>query len=130
MKKVLLVLTACAAGLLLVACSPSASAPSQGSVKHVVCFKFKDAASKEQIQKVVDDFRALKTKIPAIVSFETGTNISPEKLNKGITHCFLLSFKNEADRDVYLKHVDHEAFAKGLGPVLEDVFVIDYQATP
>jgi hypothetical protein len=33
-------------------------------LNHVVAFKFKDSATKEQIKEIEDAFRALKTKIP------------------------------------------------------------------
>ncbi len=95
---------------------------------HVVAFKFKASASKEQVREVVDAFRALPKKIPAIQSFDWGTNVSPEKHDKGFTHGFTLRFKSEKDRDDYLDHPEHKAFGKLVGPVLEDVFVIDYWA--
>ena len=95
---------------------------------HVVAFKFKASATKEQIQEVVEAFGALKKKVPAIQSLEWGTNISPEKHDKGFTHGWVLSFKSEKDRDDYLVHPEHKAFGKLVGPVLEDVFVIDYWA--
>jgi hypothetical protein len=95
---------------------------------HVVAFKFKPSASKAQLDQVVDEFRALKKKIPQVKSFEWGTNVSPEKLDKGFTHGFLLTFASEKDRDAYLVHPDHKAFAKSLGPILEDAFVMDYWA--
>ena len=41
---------------------------------------------------------------------------------------WVLAFKSEKDRDDYLVHPDHKAFGKLVGPVLEDVFVIDYWA--
>ena len=93
---------------------------------HVVSFKFKDSATKAQIKEVEDAFRALKGKIPEIVSLEWGTNVSPEKLDKGFTHCWVLSFKSDKDRDAYLVHPDHKKFGAMLGPVLGDVFVIDF----
>jgi hypothetical protein len=120
-------LAAVLAGFFLLGLALNASAA--GKIQHVVSFKFKSTATPQQVQKVVDDFAALKRKIPQIKSFEWGTNISPEKLNKGFTHCFVLSFKSEKDRDAYLVHPDHKAFGEGLGPVLEDVFVIDFQAS-
>ena len=97
-------------------------------LEHVVSLKFKPAATPEQIKAVEDAFRALKQKIPEIVTLEWGTNVSKEKHDKGFTHCFVLSFKNEKDRDAYLVHPDHKAFGKVLGPVMEDVFVIDFLA--
>jgi hypothetical protein len=57
-----------------------------------------------------------------------GINVSPEGLDKGFTHCFILTFKSEKDRDAYLVHPDHKAFGGLVGPVLDDVFVIDFWA--
>ena len=95
---------------------------------HVVSFKFKASASADDIKKVEVAFKALKDKIPQIKSLEWGTNVSPEKLNKGFTHCWVLTFTSDKDRDAYLVHPEHKAFGQNLGPVLEDVFVIDFQA--
>ena len=93
---------------------------------HVVCLKFKPDASKEQIANVEKAFKDLKGKIPAIHGLTWGTNNSPEKLEKGFTHCFILTFESEKARQEYLPHPDHKAFGKVLGPVLADVFVIDF----
>jgi len=95
---------------------------------HVVAFKFKAAATPAQIQQVVDEFRALKKKISEVKDFSWGTNVSPEKLDKGSTHGWVLAFNSEKDRDTYLKHPEHAAFVKIAMPVIEDVFVIDYWA--
>jgi len=102
--------------------------PKAKKLLHVVGFKFKPSATPEQIASVVSSFRDLKKKIPAIQSFEWGTNVSPEKHDKGFTHGFILSFKTEKDRNDYLDHPEHKAFGKSLGPILDDVFVLDYWA--
>jgi hypothetical protein len=95
-------------------------------LRHVVLFKFKAGTTTEQINQVEEAFVALQTKIPEIVSLEWGANNSPEGLDKGFTHCFFLTFRSEADRSTYLPHPDHKAFGSLLGPVLEDVLVVDY----
>lgn len=95
---------------------------------HVVSFKFKADAGKEKVDEVVNAFRDLKKKIKVIKEFSWGTNVSPEKHDKGFTHAFILTFKSEKDRDAYLVHPDHQAFGKTVGPVLADVFVLDYWA--
>jgi len=121
--KILLILS-CA--LLLAGVVTGAEAA--GKLKHVVCFKFKATAKPEDIQKVEEAFKQLKDKVPQVASLEWGTNVSPEQRNKGFTHCFLLSFKTDKDRDAYLEHPEHKAFGKIVGPVLDDVFVIDFWA--
>ena len=93
---------------------------------HVVSLKFKPDASREEIAAVEKAFKELKDKIPAIHGLTWGTNNSPEKHDKGFTHCFVLTFESEKARAEYLPHPDHKAFGKLLGPVLADVFVLDF----
>lgn len=100
-----------------------------GPLRHVVLFKFKDSASKEQVAKLVDQFRELPKKIPVIADFEYGVNNSPEGLNEGLTHCFLVTFKSAKDREVYLPHAAHKAFVEQLMPHLERAVVVDYFAS-
>lgn len=98
----------------------------KGPLYHVVAIKFKPGATPGQIKNVQDAFAELKTKIPLIQSLHWGTNVSKEKRNKGFTHCFVLTFASEKDRDAYLKDPAHKAFGQVLGPVAEDIFVIDF----
>lgn len=95
-------------------------------LRHVVLFKFKEGTTAEAQKKVEAAFAALPDKIPEITSFEWGTNNSPEGLDKGFTHCFFLTFENEADRDTYLPHPDHKVFGEIAGAHIEDVLVVDY----
>jgi len=106
----------------------NAKNPNLGQVRHVVLFKFKAGTTPEQIKSVEDTFRALPSKVPTIQDFEWGTNMSPEKLDQGFTHCFFLTFKTAADRDAYLPHPAHKAFGKVLRPFIDKVLVIDYVA--
>lgn len=127
-KSILLLCAVVLAATTLTLTMTAADASKKKTLRHVVNFKFKASASEAQVKEVVDAFRALKTKIPEIKEFEWGTNNSPENLNKGLTHCFILTFDSEEGRAKYLPHPDHKAFGAKLGPVLEDVFVIDYWA--
>ena len=97
-----------------------------GPIRHVVHFKFKKEATPEQIQKVTDEFAALKKKIDVVESLEWGTNVSPEKLDKGFTHCWIVSFKSSKDRDAYLVHPAHAVFVSVLKPVLDEALVVDF----
>lgn len=99
-------------------------------LRHVVVFKYKDEATEEDVNKVTEAFKALPNEIPEIIDFEWGTNNSPENLNDEFTHCYLLTFASEEDRDVYLPHPAHKAFGDVLKPYLDKVFVIDYWTNP
>ena len=95
-------------------------------LRHVVLFGFKATASPEQIQAVERAFSALPASIDGIQTLEWGTNVSPENANAGYTHCFLLTFATEADRDAYLPHPAHKAFGAFIRPYVEQVLVVDY----
>lgn len=131
-------LAACATVILTWPAAPSSAnsqeAPAEGArqkklLRHVVLFKFKKSASKEQVQEVVDAFAALPKKIDTIVEFEMGTDVSVENKSKGFTHGFVVTFNDEAGRKTYLPHPAHKEFVKIVGPVLEDVLVFDYWTT-
>jgi hypothetical protein len=103
---------------------------SKSMLRHVVLFKFKDGTSPEQIKQVEQAFAALPSKIKEVARFEWGTDVSPEKKSQGITHCFLLTFRSEADRDAYLVHPAHKEFGSLVGPYLDKdkLCVVDYWA--
>ena len=95
-------------------------------LQHVVLFKFKPEATPEKVAEIVAAFEALPSKIKEIKSFQWGTNNSPEKLDKGLTHAFILSFDSEKDRDTYLPHPAHKEFGTIVSPWLADVTVVDF----
>jgi len=97
-------------------------------LRHVVLFKFKEGTTPEQIRKIEGAFCALPSKIDAIHDFEWGTDVGTENRSQGLTHCFLVTFLSEADRDKYLPHPAHKEFGALLGPYLDKVLVIDYWA--
>jgi Stress responsive A/B Barrel Domain len=124
MKNLILVLIT---AMLLTSCSQNQmTSEPQKALRHVVLFKFTDSSTPEDVKKVEDAFAALSGKISLIKDFEWGTNSSPENLNQGLTHCFLVTFASDKDRDDYLVHPDHQAFVEVLKPHLDKVTVMDY----
>jgi hypothetical protein len=95
-------------------------------LRHVVLFKFKADATKEQIQEIIAAFQMLPKKIDGITGFEYGTDASTEGLADGFTHCFLVTFKDSKSRDAYLPHAAHKEFVALALPKIEKVLVVDY----
>ena len=132
--------------LLLVACTEKGSSEQIATAKvasmnetpktekvlrHVVLFKFKDDADETEVNRLNEAFNALATSIPVVRDFEWGLNDSPEDLHQGFTHCYLLTFDSEADRDsVYAPHPEHKAFVARLQPYLDKALVVDYWTNP
>jgi len=102
------------------------SSKAAGKLRHIVMFKYAETATPEQIAEINAAFAALPAKIDVIEDFEMGKNNSPEGKDKGFTHCFVLTFANAADLDVYLPHPAHQAFVAMLDGKIGDVLVFDY----
>ena len=96
------------------------------ALRHVVLFSFKPGSTVAEVQEVATTFAALYGKVPQVKAFEWGINNSPEKLNQGFTHCFVLTFSSEKDLADYQLHAAHVAFQKVLKPHMDKVFVVDY----
>jgi len=99
----------------------------QDIYRHVVLFKFFDKTPPETIHSIESAFREFCASLSFVTGFEWGTNSSPENLNEGFTHCFIVTFANPAGRDQYLPHPSHQEFCRTyLDPNLEKVCVVDF----
>lgn len=114
--------------LLLLGMAAVAARAADAPYRHVVLFKFKDDATPAQIAQVERAFVELKARIPLIQALEWGTNVSPEGLAQGFTHCFFLTFKSKAELEKYLPHPEHKKFGAQLKGLLDKVLVVDYVA--
>jgi hypothetical protein len=104
----------------------SAAGKSPRLLRHIVLYKFRDDLSPAAVQEVVEAFAALPGKIDSIVGFERGTNVSPEGKSEGLTHAFVVSFRDEQGRDAYLKHPTHLEYVRLASTRREKVVVFDY----
>ena len=95
-------------------------------LRHVVLFGFGKAHSSAAIAEVIRRFAELKALVPGIDDFEWGENSSPEGLDRGHSHVFLLTFASARARDAYLVHPDHTAFSNWVQPFVSSVTVLDY----
>ena len=60
-------------------------------------------------------------------SSKGGLQDSPEGHDKGMQHVFVVEFEKEEHRQFYLNgDVDHADFGKGVGPLLDDIVVLDF----
>lgn len=97
-----------------------------GKLRHVVLFKFKPEAAPEQVAAIIKAFGELPQKINVIQEYEWGPNVGSEERSKGLTHCFLVTFRSAEDLETYLVHPEHLKFVEFLKPSLADIAVVDY----
>jgi hypothetical protein len=96
-------------------------------VKHIALIKFKESTTPEQIDQVFEQIMDLTETIPGIEDYVAGPNNSPEGLNQGYTHGFVMTFQDAAARDAYLPHPEHERVKKEVLPYVESVAVLDFE---
>jgi len=97
-------------------------------IKHIALVKFKPGVSEGQIEDIFAQLKALKEGIPGILDFSSGRNNSPEGLNGGFTHGFIMTMQGAAARDAYLAHPEHEKVKAIALPNVENIVVFDYES--
>lgn len=113
--------------LIMTASSVEAAEPAK-VLRHIVMYKFKDDQTPAQVQEVVDAFGKLPKQIDTIIGYENGTNVSQEMKSEGFTHVFIVTFRDEAGREAYLKHPAHDEYVKVVKGRREKVVVFDFWA--
>lgn len=95
-------------------------------IRHILFIQFNQTVDTSKIDAVKSLFTSMPDKIDGVVSVEWGINDSPEGLNKNFTHSVLMTFADEAARQRYLPHPEHEALKAVFVPLVEDIVVFDY----
>ncbi len=96
-------------------------------IRHVVMMAFKDGSGPADIERLIEEYRALPTAIPTMKRFEWGPEAGVSTYTEGYTHCFVSTFENVDDVRDYGPHPAHEAFVKSLDPHLEKILVFDFE---
>ena len=95
-------------------------------IRHILLIKFKSTAKTNDINMLKASFESMPSKVKGVHSVEWGINDSPEGKNKGYTHAVVMNFVDDAGRDNYLPHPEHDELKKLFRPILEDLVVFDY----
>lgn len=95
-------------------------------IRHILLIQFKNTAQPAQLDSLRELFFALGEKIEGVSGVEWGENDSPEGKNKNYTHVVMMTFADEAARQRYLAHPEHDALVEVFVPLLEDIVVVDY----
>jgi len=96
-------------------------------IKHIALIKFKEGTGPEYVDQVFEKLLELSESIDGIEDYVGGMNNSPEGLNQGFTHGFVMTFQDAASRDAYLAHPDHERVKTEVLPSIESIVVFDFE---
>ncbi|KAK3944366.1 stress responsive A/B barrel domain-containing protein [Diplogelasinospora grovesii] len=118
----------------LFALRPANSNAIPPTITHIVLFQFKRDASPGAVDVACARMMALKescvlptTQQTYIKSITGGKDHSPEGLQDGLTHGFVVEFASTADRDYYVSSDPvHQTFKKDVATVVEKATVLDF----
>jgi hypothetical protein len=99
-------------------------------IRHVVLITFKPELDEVAIKQALNSVVKLKDRIDGILAVTAGANNSPENLEKGYRHGFVVDFRDAAARDAYLPHPEHVKVGKALVEAalggVQGILVFDY----
>jgi hypothetical protein len=96
-------------------------------VKHLAVLQFKPQVTVDQIETCFRELGKLVGRIPGLQDFCHGPYRSPEGLNDGYTHGFIMTFESPAARDAYLPHHEHQQVKELVLPWVERIVVFDFE---
>lgn len=100
-------------------------------IRHVVLINFRTELDESAIGLALNSVVKLKDRIDGILAVTAGANNSPENLEKGFRHGFVVDFRDAAARDAYLPHPEHAQVGKALVEAAEGgvagILVFDYE---
>ncbi len=96
-------------------------------IRHILLIKFNATAEASKIEALRALFESMPAKVDGVEAVEWGLNDSPEGLNKDYSHAVVMTFSDEAGRQHYLPHPEHEALKSVFIPLLDDIIVFDFQ---
>ncbi|MZQ80769.1 Dabb family protein [Paenibacillus sp. 5J-6] len=95
-------------------------------IDHIVLVKFGETTTQEQLQEVVDRFKALRPHLTGIVDIQAGINFSEK--NKGYQVVLSVRFEDRAALEAYGPNPEHQAVAAYIREVgREDSLIVDIE---
>lgn len=98
-------------------------------IRHIVLLKFAPDAPDAEIAAVFAALSALTDRLAGARGFTAGRSSSPEQLERGYLHAFVIDFDSLADLATYAAHPDHRAISARIVALcvggLDGVLVVD-----
>ncbi|WP_424971054.1 Dabb family protein [Dinoroseobacter sp. S76] len=78
-------------------------------IRHIVLTKFKPETSEEKIAEIYGGLAALTEKLPGAQGFTGGRSESPEQIERGYMHGFVIDFDSWDALQTYADNPEHQA---------------------
>lgn len=94
-------------------------------IRHVVCFRWNEGTTPEQVDEVAAGLRALPDSIPEVRSFRCGPDVGVNDGNWDFA--VVAEFDSMEDQTTYRDHPDHQrVIAELIAPIRADRAAVHY----
>ncbi|MDC0496359.1 Dabb family protein [Planktomarina temperata] len=83
-------------------------------IRHIVLTKFKPDTSEDKIAELYEGLSAVADKLPGAYGFTGGRSESPEQIERGYMHGFVIDFDDWTALQTYANNEDHKALGAQL----------------
>ena len=83
-------------------------------IRHIVLIRFQPGVSDAEIADIFEELHRIKPLIPGLLDITAGRSESPEKIERGYLHGFVVDFADWDALAAYQDHPDHKALGARL----------------
>jgi hypothetical protein len=94
-------------------------------ITHIALFVWKENADPIDIQRALEDVKALREKVPGLIDIKYGENFS--RWSEGFTHAVIVLAESEESLDAYRKHPDHVDVAQRIEAMESKSLGVDFK---
>ncbi len=102
-------------------------------IRHIVLIRFRADVTEATIAGIFADLHAIKGKLPGVLAITAGRSASPEQLERGYMHGFVVDFADWSALAAYQVHPDHQRVGAALVVSavggLDGILVVDLPIT-
>lgn len=77
-------------------------------IRHIVLIRFQPTVSQARIDDLFAELHQIKGKVPGILAITSGKSESPEQMERGYMHGFVVDFSDWAALQAYQDHPEHK----------------------
>lgn len=100
-------------------------------IRHCVLIRPASDAAAADFPEVLAALARLGDRLPGMLAFAGGPDVSPEGMQRGYAHAFTIDFADAAARDAYLADPEHKALGARLTAAAEGgrdgILVVDLE---
>jgi len=102
-------------------------------IRHIVLIRFRSTLPESRIADLFAELHQIDGKIPGLLAITSGKSESPEQMERGHMHGFVVDFTDWAALQSYQDHPDHKRLGAGLVDAaeggIEGILVFDLPFT-